>query len=346
MQNTNIGFNKEHLLVVTNPYDKDMFSRYQNFKNRIVQYPQVLSVTAGGNVPSENVNNFTQVWIKDKKENQGLHSGQIAIDYDYFNTLQAKIVAGRDFSRDFKTDQSEGVIINREAVKELNLKNPIGAELSGINNASDPQKVIGVVDDIHFRSFKEQVPPIIFFIREWSASGIILRLKGNDIVSTMKSLESEWHKVVPDHPFIFSFLDQSYDNLYKSEQQTSKVIFTFCLFAIIVSSIGLFSLITQLSQMRKKEIGVRKVLGASIKGIVFLMMRENLIIILIANIISWPIAYYLMNKWLQNYIYHININLLVFVFAGVLTLAIVMITIITQAIRAASANPVESLRCE
>lgn len=346
MQNTNLGFNKEHLLLISNPYDKDMYSRYTNFANKIGENPQVLSVTAGGNVPSENVNNFTQVWVRNKKEGDGLHAGLIAIDYNYFKTLQAKITSGRDFMREYKTDHSEGVIINREAVKELKLKNPVGAELSGINNASDPQKVIGVVEDIHFRSFKEEVPPTIFYLREWSASGIVLKLKGDNIVSTMKSIEKAWNEVVPDQPFTYSFLDEEYDNLYKTEQQTSKIIFVFSLFAVIISSIGLFGLITLVSQTRRKEIGIRKVLGASIRNVLSLMMGEYLIIIAAANIIAWSAAYYLLSKWLNNFVYHIGINLWVFAAAGILTLLIALFSVGFQALSAAKANPVDSLRSE
>ena len=346
MLNKNLGFNKEHLLSITNPYDDNMYSRYENFKNEVNQYPGVAAITAGDNVPSENLNNYTQAWVKGKKIKDGLHTAQIAIDYDYLKTLQAKIISGRDFSRNFKTDANESVIINQTAAKELNLKTPIGAELSGINNASDPQKVIGVVDDIHFESFKEQVPPVIFYLRQWSSSHILLRLKGNDIVSTMGFLENEWKKINPNQPFIYSFLDQSYNNLYKSEKQTGTFILVFSLFAVIVSCIGLFSLVSLIAQTRRREIGIRKVLGASIINAIFILIREYVILIAATNIIAIPIVYFLMNKWLNNFVYRIQIDAWIFILSGLLALIIALLTVIFQAIKAATTNPVESLRYE
>lgn len=346
MLNQDLGFNKEHLLSIQNPYDKDMYSRFEEFKNDVSQNPHVLSITAGANVPSNNFNNFTQVWVKGKKIGIGIHAAQIAIDYDYLKTLQAKLLAGRDFSHSFKTDADKNVIINQTLAKELELKNPVGAELSGINNASDPQQVIGVVEDMHFESFKEKIPPAIFYLRQWSAENILLRLKGDRIVTTMKYLETEWHKIIPSQPFIYSFLDQSYDNLYKSEKQTGTVILIFCIFGVVISCIGLFGLVSLFSQTRRKEIGIRKVLGATVANAMLLMTREYLIIILAANIIAIPITYYLMNNWLRNFAYRIRINVYVFILSGVLALIIALLTLSLQVIRSATANPVDSLRYE
>ena len=346
MLNKNLGFNKEHLLTINNPYDKDMYTRFEEFKNMVSQNPQVLSVSAGTNVPSQNLNNFTQAWIKGKKINNGIHSAQVAIDYDYLKTLQAKFISGRDFSRYFKTDENESVILNQSAVKELNLINPIGAELSGINNASDPQKVIGVIEDIHFESFKDKIPPVIFYLRQWSASNILLRLKGDNILSTMNYLENVWKKVNTNQPFIFSFLDQSYDSLYKSEKQTGTLILIFCFFAIVISCIGLFSIVSLLVQTRRKEIGIRKVLGASIFNAFSIMIREYILLIIAANIIAIPIAYYFMNNWLKNFAYKIEIGWWIFALSGIIAIIIALLTVSIQAIKAAVANPVESLRYE
>ncbi len=346
MLNQDLGFNKEHLLSIQNPYDKDMYSRFEEFKNEVSQDPHVLSITAGANVPSNNFNNFTQVWVKGKKIGIGIHAAQIAIDYDYLKTLQAKLLLGRDFSQSFKTDADKSVIINQTLAKELELTNPVGAELSGINNASDPQQVIGVVEDMHFESFKEKIPPAIFYLRQWSAENILLRLKGDQIVTTMKYLETEWHKIIPSQPFIYSFLDQTYDNLYKSEKQTGTVILIFCIFGVVISCIGLFGLVSLFSQTRRKEIGIRKVLGATVANAMLLMTREYLIIIAAANIIAIPITYYLMNNWLRNFAYRIQINVYVFILSGVLALIIALLTLSLQVIRSATANPVESLRYE
>jgi len=179
MQETNLGFTKDHLLAITNPYDDGMYSRYEHFKSTAGQHPQVLSVSAGGNVPSENINNYTQAWVRNKKQGDGIHCAQIAVDYDFFATLQAKFVAGRDFSREHPSDQDGESSLPVKAARALGLQNPVGTEVSGINNASDPQRILGVIDDIHFRSFREEVPPVLFYLRPWSAVTIVLRLNGD-----------------------------------------------------------------------------------------------------------------------------------------------------------------------
>jgi putative ABC transport system permease protein len=323
-----------------------MYRRFETFRNEAPSNPQVRSVSAGTNVPSKNLNYYTQMWVRNRKEKDGLHAAQVAVDYEYFATLQAKIVSGRDFSREHKTDETEGVIINSEAAKELGLMNPVGSELSGINNASDPQTVIGVVDDIHFMSFREKVEPTVFFLRQWSANTIVLRLSGNDIPATMAFLERTWGTLVPDHPFIYSFLDQSFDRLYRSDQQTSTMILVFCVFAILLSSIGLYSIVSLLAQMRKKEIGVRKVLGASLTDVLFLTTSEYLVIVLVANIFAWPLAYYVMNRWLQDFAYRIDLTWTTFASAGGIALIVALLTVSVQSIRAGLANPVDSLRTE
>lgn len=196
MLNRDLGFNKEHLLSIQNYYGKDNYTGFEKFKNEVSQNPDILSVTAGDDVPSNNFNNYTQVWVKGSKIKAGLHAAQVAIDYDFLKTLKVKFLDGRDFSRNLKTDASKSVVINQTAEKELGLKNPVGAELAGINNTSGPQRVIGVVKDMHFESFKEKVPPTIFYIRQWCSENILLRLKGNDIVSTMKYIKTEWEKII------------------------------------------------------------------------------------------------------------------------------------------------------
>ncbi len=344
--NARLGFNKEHLLIIENPWDEKMYDRFESFRNRIIQYPQIISVSASGNNPSENINNYTFIYQKGKNDKEAIKSAQIAIDYDLLKTWQATFHSGRDFSREITSDKEHAVIINSIAAKELGLSDPLGIELNGVNNAVDGQKIIGVVEDIHFKSFKDKVLPIVFYLRSWSATNIVVRLNGNEIASTIHMLENEWKEIMPDQPFIYKFIDESFDKLYQSERRTEKLIMIFSAFAIIISLLGLFGLISLLSQTRKKEIGVRKVLGASVEGIVFMITKEFVMIILTANIIAWPIAYYFMNKWLQDFAYRIDINWWIFVLSGGIALLIAFLTISVQAIKAATANPVESLKYE
>ncbi len=256
--NAKLGFNKEHLLTIENPWDEKMYDRFESYRNKIIEYPQIESVSASGNIPSENINNYTFIYQKGKSDKETVKSAQIAIDYDLLKTWQVKFLEGRNFSREITSDKDRTVIINRAAAKELGLSNPLNVELNGINNADDGQKIIGVIEDIHFRSFKEKIMPIVFYLRSWSAANIVVRVKGNNIASTVQMLENEWREIMPDRPFVFNFIDESFNKLYQSEQRTEKLIMIFSTLAIVISLLGLFNLISLISIIRKKEIGIRK----------------------------------------------------------------------------------------
>jgi putative ABC transport system permease protein len=346
VKNARLGFNKEQLLTIENPYGEKMYDRYQNYKDKITQYPQVISVSASGNVPGENINNYTPLRLQGKTLEESIHTAQIAIDYDLFKTWQAEIISGRDFSKEITSDAGIAVIINRAAADALGLNDAVGIKLDGVNNADWPQKVIGVVENIHFKSFKEEVMPVIFYLRQWSARNIVVRLHSNDIGATLNNLKDEWDKLVPDRPFIYSFVDESFSKLYSSEQRITKLVMTFCTVAVLISAIGLLGLITVMSQMRKKEIGIRKVLGASVFKILLMMIKEYLYIILAANIIAFPVAYYFLNKWLERFVYRIEISYWTFAFAGFIAFLIGLTTITLKVFKTAKENPVDSLKYE
>ncbi len=344
--NARLGFNKEHLLVIENPWDDKMYNRFEDFRNKITQYPQIVSVSASGNNPSENINNYTFIYIKGKNPNEAVKVAQIAIDYDLFKTWQAKFLQGRDFSREITSDRAKAVIINNAAVKVLKLSQPINTIVNGVNNAENDQTIIGVVEDIHFKSFREPVPPILFYLRPWSSGNIVIRLTGNDIPETVKLLETEWKQIMPKQLFKYKFIDESFDRLYRSEQNTEILILVFSAFAMIISLMGVFGLLSLISQTKRKEIGVRKVLGASVPGIVYMIIKEYIYIVIGANVIAWPVAYYIMTQWLQEYAYRIPLSWDLFVYPSLFTLLIALVTIISQATRAALTNPVDSLKYE
>ena len=344
--NAKLGFNKEHLLTIENPWDGKMYERFESYRNKIIQYPQIVSVSASGNNPSENINNYTFLYQKGKSDKETIKSAQIAIDYDLLKTWQTKFLAGRNFSREMTSDKDRAVIINSAAAKELGLSNPLNVELNGVNNAEDGQKIIGVVEDIHFRSFKEKVMPIVFYLRSWSAGNIVVRVKGNNIASTVQMLENEWKEILPDRPFVYKFIDESFDKLYQSERRTEKLIMIFSAFAIVISLSGLFGLLSLISLIRKKDIGIRKVLGASVESVVFMITKEFIQIVIAANIVAWPIAYYVMNKWLEDFAYRIELSWWMFVLSGGIALLIALITVGYQAVKSAVANPAESIRYE
>ncbi|MCU7496551.1 MAG: FtsX-like permease family protein [Ignavibacteria bacterium] len=341
-----LGFNKDHLLAIANPYGIQMYENYEKFRNKITQLPQVLSVSASENIPTKSINNFTSVFIKNRPSDKGVEMGRIAVDYGLLKTWQSKLISGRDFSREMQGDRDHAVIINRAAANALHLKNPVGTIVEALHIPDMSQQIIGVVEDIHFYSFRDKVTPTVFYLRPWSSANIMVRLRDGELKSTMNRLEREWKEIMPVHPFIYSFMEESFDKLYKKEIRTEKLLVIFSLLAIAISSFGLFNLISLIAQTKRKEIGVRKVLGASVSNVAFSMIKEFLIIILTANVIAWPVAYYTMSSWLRDFAYRITISPWVFILSAIMTLAIGFAAIIYQALRAAMVNPVHSLKYE
>ncbi len=345
--NSDLGFNKENIVVISNPYNSKMNDKYNNFKNSISSYPNILSVGAGANVPPANNNNYTNVRLPDWDADKRKHMGLVAIDEGYFRTLKSKILLGRNFRKDSELDKNSSVIINEEAVKELGLSDPIGKQIEGINNTNGKQQtIIGVVKDLYFKSMYAKVEPLIFYNKDWSCNNIIIKISSNNILETMQMLKTEWENVSDGWSFTYHFMDNSFNKLYKKESVMLDILQIFVLVAIIISSLGLLRMIAFITTRRTKEIGIRKVLGASTFKILSILAKEFLILFVIVNIFAIPIVYYFMNKWLQNFAYRISINVWMFLISGTLALVIALITVSIIAIRTAIANPVNSLRSE
>ncbi len=345
-KNERLGFNKDNLLVVENPWGIDMGKHYQAYTGIIQQSKDVISFASGGNIPSENINNYTKAYTSDMEQKDGLQSALIAIDYDYFKTLGIKLVAGRLFSADYPGDTENSIVVTKSLVKKLNIKNPIGSLLKGINNAKDPQTIIGVVDDIHFKSFKEEIKPIIFYLRSWSKANIIIKISSNNVKQTVDFLSSKWNEILPSNAFVFRFVDEAFNKLYIEDNKTERLILAFCIIAIVISSIGLFGFALLSAQMKRKEIGIRRVVGATVPALIFKSLFEYVVLIILAAIISIPITQYLIQGWLEEFVYRIDINVWFYVVAVSLTLLITIITVGFHAYKAAIENPINSLRYE
>ncbi len=341
-----LGFDKEHLLVIENPYGLGMYERYENYKNNISRHPGVKAVSASENIPGKFLSNIAHTWLSGESGEHRTPVNLIAIDYGLLNLLDVNFINGRDFSKDITSDQFNSIVITREAANVLGLTEPLGAKINGLHNSSDNQAVIGVVEDIHFKSFKEEISPIVFYLRQWSSSHIVVRVGGNNLASTMRSLEEEWNNLAPDRLFVYSFVDEIFDKLYTSEKRLSKLVIIFCGLAITISFIGLLSVISLVAQMRTKEIGIRKTLGASGLTVYRMMVREYIYIIIAANVIALPVAYYFLSKWLQQFVYRAEISAFAFVASVFLAFCVGLSAISFRIIKAAKANPVDSLRYE
>jgi putative ABC transport system permease protein len=354
LNNKDLGFNKEQ--VVYFPIRDSLANNQQTletFKSELKRSPNVVSVTSGYGLPGDQ---FAGDGINVGNENK-VHSANVFVgDEDYVKTLGLRIIAGRDFSRDMSTDVREAFIINEMAVKEFGFGTPekaIGQPLSWNEwvpadtlNPVKKGKVIGVVQDFHYKSLHEKVTASVIQLYPQVAFKVAVKLKTADIKNTIAYINNTWNKFSPAYPMDYKFMDETYGKMYKNEEKLGSLLWIFTLMAIIVGCMGLFALAAFSAEQRTKEIGIRKVLGASAFNIVGLLSKNFLLLVLIASLIAFPVAWWAMNNWLKEFPYRVNISWWIFFAAGSIAAIIALITISFQAIKAAIANPVKCLRTE
>jgi putative ABC transport system permease protein len=344
-----IGYTREQVLVLHNTYYLD--KGIKTFRNELLNIPGISNATISGDLPTST--NFDQEgWFHDASldATKAVVLTNFYIDEDYVPTLGMEMAKGRNFSKDFPTD-SLGILLNESAVKVLGFKDPskevMYRPMSSNDGSFFPKAyhVVGIIKDFNYSSLHQHVGPLIMQLGENTGS-IAVRVSTSNITGVIKSIENKWHTMVPSQPFNYTFMDDDFNKIYTSEQQTGKLFITFAIFAIFIGCLGLFGLVTYAAEQRTKEIGVRKVLGASVSGIVTLLSKDFARLVLIASLIAFPLAWWAMNKWLQSFAYRISISWWVFVVAGAAAIIIAMITVSVQAIKAAVANPAKSLRTE
>jgi putative ABC transport system permease protein len=254
-----------------------------------------------------------------------------------------EIVKGRDFSTDFTTDVSNAYIVNETAVNAMGMKNPVGKKLAFWGRKGT---IIGVVKDFHYKSLHKEIEPLVLRIAPRLDLYIFVKTKSENISKTLNYIQRTYGKFNPGYPFEFTFLDDEIDKLYNDDRRTLKIFNYFTFIAIFISCLGLFGLAAFMAQLRTKEVGVRRVLGAPIPNIVLLLSKEFLALVVFANIFAWPIAYIVMNKWLHNFAYRTTPGYLTFILSALLALVIALATVIYQSIKAATINPVDALKYE
>jgi putative ABC transport system permease protein len=268
---------------------------------------------------------------------------QYRIDYDYLPTLDIKLVRGRNFSKEYSTD-SLGVLLNESAVEALGWQqNPLGKKI--IDGEDRVLHVIGVLQDFHYESMHQKVGPLAMTLGSNTGS-LLVKVKTDNIPALLTSMKETWHTLTAEAPFAYSFLDERFEQVYKTEQKLGKILGLFAGLTIFIACLGLFGLATFTAQQRTKEIGIRKVLGASVSGIVALLSKDFLKLVLVANLIAWPLAWYAMHQWLQDFAYRTAISWWIFGLAGALAILVALITVSFQALKAAVSNPVKALRRE
>jgi putative ABC transport system permease protein len=345
MQNTNLGFNKEQLISINEAFA--LGNQFEAFKSEIRKNPNIIDATNSSRMFQEGIPNRGYSFEKNSSVSPVI-TQLIYVDYDFLKTFQIKMKKGRFFSKDFSTD-ADAVIINEAALKEFGVKgDPTGKDLYQLDNGTENNhmQIIGVVNDFNYESLHNKVRPLALNLNLIRASNIIIRIASNDIPRTINIIKEAWHKLAGETELKFSFMDESLAKLYETEERTAKMTTIFSSIAILIACLGLFGLAAFIAEQRTKEIGIRKIVGASVFEIIVLLSKDFIKWVVIANIIAWPVAYYFMNKWLQDFAYRININWWIFVLSGGIALLIALLTVSYQAIKAAVANPVDSLRYE
>ncbi|WP_223034618.1 FtsX-like permease family protein [Hanstruepera marina] len=346
IQSANLGFNKDHVLIVDNsgvPRETR-----QSIKNEIEQLADVKSASFGGYLPVANSSRSDNTFSMDAvmTESNSFNMQTWRVDYDYIETVGIEVLDGRMFSRDFGSD-STGIILNETALKLTGFENPIGKKLYSTERDGTviTNTIIGVIKNFNYESLRENVGALSLKLgnNSWET---IYRFNTADIGGLLSTIENKYKAAAPGMPFKYQFMDEAFDDMYRQERRVGTVALAFSLLAIIIACLGLFGLATYIAEQRTKEIGIRKVLGASVTTIVRMLSTDFVKLVMLAFVIATPIAWWFMHKWLQDFAYRIELNWWIFAITGITALAIALITLSFQAIRAAIANPVDSLKTE
>ena len=340
IRSTDLGFNRDQILVLRAP--RQLQQKYNIAKERLLQNPAVLHVTAASSIPLGIGNNNPVYWQGRGPENY-VSMNFACVDYDYFETFGMEMSHGRSFSREHSTDK-KNYIINEAALKLTGYEDPVGKMFSMWQNEGS---IVGVVKDFHGTSLHNDIRPIVFVMyQNLPYSYWFIKIQGTNLQEPMDFVRTTIASFVPEYPLEISFMDEHFQNQYLRETRLGGILRYFTLLAIFISCLGLFGLAAFLASRRSKEIAIRKILGASIWKVISILSREFILLITVANIIAWPLSFLIMNRWLQNFAYRAGISVWIFVFSAVLSLFIALLTVSAQSIKAAVANPVESLRYE
>ncbi len=347
VQNRQLGFDKEQIVVIPRAYT---LGRQANaFKQELLEYSSILSLSNTESLPGRHFNpNGHRLEGRPATEEHTLYT--MYGDHDFLKLLNLKIVEGRYFSRDIPTDATSAVVINETAVKELGLKEPIGKCFhKEFGDAAEGELVtiIGVLRDFHFHSLHHEILPMIIrplSEKEWFYTSI--KIRPENIKESLGLIEKTWSKFSGGQPLEYSFLDEDFNNLYRAEQRTGKISTIFFFLAIFIACLGLLGLVSFSAQQRTKEIGIRKVLGASLSRITYLLSREVMILVIVSTFIASPIAYFAMSNWLQNFAFRIKMTVWMFILTALAIMFMAILTISYQAIKAACANPADALKYE
>ena len=341
-----LGFDKEHVVVIRRA--NELGAQSEAFRQALRENPRILSAASTTALPGGTTYGYSSIHPEGFADNETVQMWRFFANHDLAEALRLDLVEGRSFSRDFPTD-SAAVLINETAARRLGWSDPVGKRMTmgwlSVNDKRDFE-VIGVMEDFHFASLHQEIAPVIMMLYPNPLPVMAVRVAPDDLPATLAFIESQWQAFQPGNPFDYSFLDDDFNAQYQAEQQLGQLFTAFAIFAIVIACLGLFGLASFTAEQRRKEIGVRKVHGASAPQIVLLMSAAFTKLVMVALVVAAPVAYFAMQRWLQDFAYRTDLPLWIFLAAGAAALVIAWLTVSYQSIRAALVNPVEALRYE
>jgi putative ABC transport system permease protein len=341
MKHRDLGWDKEQLLYIV--LRGDIGASYETIKTELKKDSSILGVSASSHLPTNIGSNSGGADWDGKDPELSVLIGISTVDFDYIETLKIDMAEGRSFSKEFPADRQTSFIVNEEVAKLMGKEAVVGEQFrfQGIDGT-----IVGVMKNFHFQSVRSTIEPLAILINPDYYQVMLIRLAPGDVSASMKSIEETWSRIVPNYPFEFSFMDERVDQMYRTEERIGTLLKYFAGLAVFIACLGLFGLASFTAEQRTKEIGIRKVLGASAPKITLLLCRESFFLVILANIMAIPAAYFLMRDWLQSYAYRTTLSANLFLIVMALALIIAMISVSFQAIRAALADPADSLRYE
>jgi putative ABC transport system permease protein len=342
MRNKDLGFNREHVIHIS--IHGELHENYGAIRERFLQNPEVLHVTASMALPT-NIQSSpgTPEW-EGKNPDEQMEIKADFVDYDYIETFGIPMVEGRSFSRQFATDAETAFIVNEEAVRRMGLQPPVVGRSFGFWGIDG--QIIGVMKDAHFQPLHQKIEPLVFKMFPPWLRRMYVNFRSENIPAVLRALEKSWNEMNTGYPFDFRFLDEDFHDLYKAEAKMRGIFRSFASLAVFIACLGLFGLASFMAEQRTKEIGVRRVLGATVSGITLMMSRDFAKWVLIANLIAWPVSWIFINRWLKGFAYRMDMGIMVFLIPALFSIGVALVTVSFQTFRAARSNPVDSLKFE
>jgi hypothetical protein len=337
-----LGYNREQVLVMR-MRDREARKKFDLIKHDLLENPSFIKVTASGHLPVHIGSQTGLEWTQ-REGQPAIQSYQTTVDHDFMEVFEIELVEGRNFSKDFPTDSTQAFIINEKLRNLLGWENGVGQPF-GSDDTPDG-RVIGVMKNFHMHSFRQEIHPLFIQLgRNWS-SYASARIHTNDISGAIEHMRKVWQKYSAHYPFDYFFLDDEFNRMYKTEEKLSEIFGYFTFLAIFIACLGLFGLASFTAERKIKEIGIRKVLGASLGHLLLLLSKDFVKLVILANLVAWPIVWYAMNQWLQGFAYRTSLGWTMFFLTAMTALLIALVTVGFQTVKAVLANPVEALRYE